>query len=93
MTQGFLERYLKAEPNVFREYVAHPNTDQKVQFDDGDLIQTHKAIELMSNDFGIKLLIPVCVAKHDVLRLLNRMIPFIEASGVDPDSIDEADFL
>jgi hypothetical protein len=92
MTQGFLERYLKAEPNVFREYVAHPNTDQTVQFDNGDLIQSHKAVELMPNDFGIRLLIPAGVAKDDVLRLLNRMLPFIEASGVNPDDINEEDF-
>jgi hypothetical protein len=93
MSKGFLERYLQVEPNVFREYSAHPNTDHTVQYDNGDLIQSRKAVELMPNDFGVKLLIPAGMKKEDVLRLLNRMMLFIEASGVDPESIDEADFL
>jgi hypothetical protein len=88
MSKGLLKRCLQAEPNTFREYIAYPNTDQTVQFDNGDLIRSHKAVELMPNNFGIKLLIPAGAEKGDVLRLINRMIPFIEESGVDPDNID-----
>jgi hypothetical protein len=93
MTQGFLERYLQAEPQVFREYVAYPNTDETVQFENGDLIWSQKTIELMPNDFGVKVLIPAETTKHDALRLLEKMISFIEVSGVDPEAVDINDFI
>jgi hypothetical protein len=92
MTQGFLEQILCAQPNVFREYVGYTNAEETVQSNDGDFIWSRKTIELMANDFGVKVLIPVGATKDVVVWLLKRMLPFIEASGVDPDNIDEADF-
>lgn len=81
------------EPRAFREYTGRSRTNHTVQFDDGDLISSQKVTETISGDFDIRLLIPAGVSKHDVLRLLERMLPFIKAAGVDPDDISIEDFV
>jgi hypothetical protein len=93
MSNGFFEPFVKTRPEIIREYTGRTNTEHTVQSENGDLIWSNRVVEHISDDFNIRLQISPGTSKQEALRLLNRMIPFIEASGVDPDSIDEADFL
>jgi hypothetical protein len=93
MKNGKMDHSPNTEPRVFREYVGCSGTEHLFQFPDGDLIQSHKVIENVPEDFDVRLLIPAGASKHDVLRLLERMLPFIKAAGVDPDDINIEDFI
>jgi len=78
---------------TFRLYDAWVDLETKVQNENGDVVWSEKAVGTMSGNKGVRVLIPQGTTKPDALRLLKRVIDFVEVSGVDPDETDDADFI
>jgi len=81
------------EPATFREYLGQANTGITVQDATGNLVSSRKVVEPMQGDFAVRVLIPAGTTKTDALRLLKKIITFVEVSGTDPESIDDGDFV
>jgi hypothetical protein len=83
-TAELLSHYAKKEPRAFRQFDGFLDCwgdDVMHADDDGDALMGRATWELMNTEVGIRVLVPIGTTSADALRLLRKIINWIERGG------------